>query len=116
MEAWEGTNLLSMKFCVSAGVWICSWLVGYSWGVDAAVVVAAACDRSEALSCLEGTAVKFRYDGLWRGAVIVRGPDARAVRRDSVLESILREAILKQVWLPEHSSCHDIATILQICN
>ena len=97
MEAWEGTNWLSMKFCVSAGVWICSWLMGYFWGVDAAVVVAAACDRSEALSCLEGIAVKFRYDSLWRVAIIGRGPDARAARAETVVESMLREAILKQV-------------------
>ena len=40
-EVFEGTNLLSMKLVVSMGFCICWWLVGYSSGIVAAVVVPA---------------------------------------------------------------------------
>ena len=60
-------------------------------------MVAVACGRCvEALSCLDGTAVKFRYDSLWTVAIGARGPAARAVRAGTVLEIILREAILDE--------------------
>lgn len=69
--------------------------MGYSWGVDAAVVVAAACGRcAEASSCWDGTAVKFRHDSLWTLGIVARGPGARAVKANTVLEIILREAML----------------------
>jgi hypothetical protein len=79
VEAFEGTNWLSMKFCVSTGASICSWVEGYCSGVDAVAVDAAgtrccavACSRREpVLLVLVGADILFnRKDNL--------GADGRA--------------------------------------
>jgi hypothetical protein len=95
VEAFEGTNLLSRKLWVSIGSAICSWEVGYSATLEAAVVVAAC--KCFVVAC--SLRLTMSVDGaIFKICSLGRGREVLEQSAGKFLKSVRRAAIMRLRW------------------